>query len=207
MVSLTALWIPILLSAILVFVVSSIIHMASPWHKNDYPRIPNEDAVRSALRPLNIRPARHGSAAGQSEGNGSPEFAERMKTGPVLMLQVMPNGMTPMTKNLINWFIYSIVIGIFSAYLTSRAVGPGTNYLTVFRFIGTTAFMGYALALWQMSIWYRRSWVITIKSSIDAFTLPPHGGSGILAKVSGGFIPQRSLDARLNAAPRRRTVI
>jgi hypothetical protein len=168
MVSLTALWIPILLSAVLVFVVSSIIHMASPWHKNDYPRIPNEDAVRSALRPLNIptgsymvpRPA-------SPKEMGSPEFAEKMKTGPVLMLQVMPNGMTPMTKNLINWFIYLIVIGVFAAYLTSRAVGPGTNYLTVFRFVGTTAFMGFALALWQMTIWYRRSWVITMKSTID----------------------------------------
>ena len=168
MVSLTALWIPILLSAVLVFVVSSIIHMASPWHKNDYPRIPNEDAVRSALRPLNIPP---GSYMVPRPANpkemGSPEFADKMKTGPVLMLQVMPTGMTPMTKNLINWFMYLIVIGVFAAYLTSRAVGPGTNYLTVFRFVGTTAFMGFALALWQMTIWYRRSWVITMKSTID----------------------------------------
>jgi hypothetical protein len=168
MVSLTALWIPILLSAVLVFVVSSIIHMASPWHKNDYPRIPNEDAVRSALRPLNIPPGSYMVPRPASPKEmGSPEFAEKMKTGPVLMLQVMPNGMTPMTKNLINWFIYLIVIGVFAAYLTSRAVGPGTNYLTVFRFVGTTAFMGFALALWQMTIWYRRSWVITMKSTID----------------------------------------
>ena len=168
MVSLTALWIPVLLSAVLVFVVSSVIHMASPWHKNDYPRIPNEDAVRAALRPLGIPP---GSYMVPRPANpkemGSPEFAEKMKTGPVLMLQVMPNGMTPIAKNLINWFIYLVVIGIFSAYLTGRAFGPGTNYLTVFRFVGTTAFMGFALALWQMTIWYRRSWVITMKSTID----------------------------------------
>ena len=168
MVSLAALWIPILLSAVVVFVISSIIHMASPWHKNDYPRVPNEDAVRAALRPLNIPPGSYMVPRPATPGEmGSPEFAEKMKTGPVLMLQVMRNEMMPMTANLINWFIYLLVIGFFSAYLTSRAIGAGTHYLTVFRFIGTTAFMGYTLALWQMSIWYRRSWIITLKSTID----------------------------------------
>jgi hypothetical protein len=168
MVSLASLWMPILVSAIVVFVISSIIHMASPWHKNDYPRVPNEDAVRAAIRPLNIPPGSYmvPRPANQKE-MGSPEFAEKMKSGPVLMLQVMPNEMTPMAKNLVNWFIYAIVISFFSAYITSRAVGAGTNYLVVFRFIGTTAFMGYALALWQMSIWYRRSLSVTIKSTID----------------------------------------
>jgi hypothetical protein len=186
MVSLTALWIPVLLSAILVFVVSSIIHMASPWHKNDYPRIPNEDAVRSALRPLNIPPGSYMVPRPASPKEmGSPEFAEKMKTGPVLMLQVMPNGMTPMAKNLINWFIYLIVIGVFAAYLTGRAVGPGTNYLTVFRFVGTTAFMGFALALWQMTIWYRRSWVITMKSTIDGLIY-----AGLMGGVFGWLWPR-----------------
>ncbi|MFL5609195.1 MAG: hypothetical protein ACJ78G_00640, partial [Gemmatimonadaceae bacterium] len=50
------LWLPILLSAIFVFIVSSIIHMASPWHKNDYPKLANEDQFRNALRPLAIPP-------------------------------------------------------------------------------------------------------------------------------------------------------
>jgi hypothetical protein len=37
----------------------------------------------------------------------------------------------------------------------------------VFRVVGTTAFMGYALGLWQMSIWYKRSAVTTLKSTFD----------------------------------------
>ncbi len=48
-----------------------------------------------------------------------------------------------------------------------RALGPGANYLHVFRFAGATAFLGYAGALSQMSIWYRRAWSLTIKSSFD----------------------------------------
>ena len=168
MVSLADLWIPILLSAVVVFIVSSIIHMVLPWHKNDYPKVPNEDAVRAALRPLNIPPGGYMVPRPSSQKEmGSPEFIEKMKAGPVLMLQVMPNGMTPMTTNLINWFIYAVVVSFFAAYITSRAIGAGTNYLIVFRFIGTTAFMGYSLALWQMSIWYQRSWWLTMKSTID----------------------------------------
>jgi hypothetical protein len=168
MVSLTALWLPILLSAVVVFIVSSIVHMALPWHKNDYVKIPNEDAVRSALRPLNIPPGSYMVPRPSSQKEmGSPEFFEKMKTGPVLMLQVMPNKMTRMANNLVNWFVYLLVISFFAAYITSRALGIGANYLVVFRFVGTTAFMGYSLALWQMSIWYRRSVSVTMKSTID----------------------------------------
>jgi hypothetical protein len=41
MTELNVLWLPILLSSVIVFLVSSIIHMASRWHKGDYPRVPN----------------------------------------------------------------------------------------------------------------------------------------------------------------------
>jgi hypothetical protein len=168
MVSLTELWMPILLSAVAVFIVSSFIHMVLPWHKNDYPRIPNEDAVRNALRPLNIPPGEYMVPRPSSQKEmGSQEFAEKIRTGPVMMLNVWPNKMMPMTTNLMNWFIYTLVTSFFAAYITSRAVGPGTNYLVVFRFIGTTAFMGYALGIWQQSIWYRQSVAISIKSTID----------------------------------------
>ena len=56
MTALPALWLPILLSSVIVFVVSSVIHMALPWHKSDYPPIPNEDKVMDALRPFAIPP-------------------------------------------------------------------------------------------------------------------------------------------------------
>jgi hypothetical protein len=72
-----------------------------------------------------------------------------------------------MTGNLVGWFIYLLVVGLFAAYIASRALPPGSPYPAVFRFVGTTAFVGYALALWQMSIWYRRSWTTTIKSTVD----------------------------------------
>src|ERR1700730_15487 len=115
MVSLASLWLPILLSSVVVFVVSSIIHMASPWHKGDYPRIPREDEVMAALRPLAIPPGGYMVPRPSShEDMRSPAFIERMKAGPVLMLQVMPNGMMPITTDLVNWFVYPAHVRVFA---------------------------------------------------------------------------------------------
>jgi hypothetical protein len=157
MVSLGALWLPIVLSAVIVFVASSIIHMLSPWHKNDYPKVPNEEGLRAALRPLAIPP----------EQLRDPAFLEKVNQGPNLVLTVLPNGPFSMASNLVQWFLYCVVISLFAGYVTSRALPPGAEYMNVFRFAGTTAFLGYAAAIWQMSIWYRRAWSTTIKATID----------------------------------------
>jgi hypothetical protein len=167
MTGVTALWLPILLSAVLVFVVSSIIHMASPWHKGDYPRLPNEDKVLDALRPLGIPVGDYMMPRPSSrEEMSSPAFAEKMKAGPVVMMTVMPGSMA-MGRNLSMWFAYLVVVGVFAGYVAGRALPTGAPYLRVFQFVGATAFVGYALALWQMSIWYRRAWLTTVKATID----------------------------------------
>ena len=106
MVGILALWLPILLSAVIVFVVSSIIHMASPWHKNDYPRMPNEDQVRNALRPLAIPPGDYMVPRPTArEEMRSPEFAEKVKQGPNMIVTVLPNGPWSMKANLTQWFL------------------------------------------------------------------------------------------------------
>ncbi len=168
MTALHLLWLPILLSSVIVFVVSSIIHMALPWHKSDYPKVTNEDRVMDALRPLAIPPGDYMIPRPSSrEDMRSPEFAEKMRKGPVMMLTVMPNGPMSMGKNLALWFLYSVVVGLLAAYVAGRALPVGAAYLHVFRFVGVTAFVGYSLALWQMSIWYRRAWSATIKATVD----------------------------------------
>ena len=72
-----------------------------------------------------------------------------------------------MSTSLALWFVNILVVNVFAAYVTGRAIGAGADYLTVFRFIGTTAFMSYSLGLLQNSIWYRRPWSITAKSMFD----------------------------------------
>lgn len=168
MTGLMSLWLPILLSAVIVFVASSIIHMVLPWHKGDYPKMPNEDRVRDALRPLAIPPGDYMVPRPSSrEEMATPAFLEKMKQGPNFIMTMLPSGSWSMGRSLSQWFGYSLVVGFFAAYITGRALPPGAPYLHVFRFAGATAFIGYSLALWQMSIWYNRAWFITLKATID----------------------------------------
>lgn len=170
MVSIMSLWLPILVSAVVVFIVSSIIHMFLPWHKGEYPKVENEEKVMDALRPLDIKPGDYMvPRAGSMEDYKSAAFAEKLKKGPVMILTVLPGGNMSMTPNLIQWFLYSLVIGIFAAYVAGRALTADASYLQVYRFVGVTAFLGYSAAIWQMSIWYKRSWVTTIKATVDGF--------------------------------------
>jgi hypothetical protein len=168
MTGLHALWFPILLSAVIVFVASSIIHMLSPWHKGDYPKMPNEDKVMDALRPLAIPPGDYMvPRPADMKDMKSPGFLDKLNKGPVMVVTVMPNGMRSMGKPFAGWFTYSAVVSLFAAYVTGRALHPGSDYLHVFRFVGVTAFLGYSAALWQMSIWYSRSVSTTFKATVD----------------------------------------
>lgn len=168
MTDLFSLWLPILLSSVFVFLMSSIVHMVLPWHKNDYPKLPNEDRVMDAIRPLGISPGEYmiPRPSGRQDMR-SPEFAEKMKKGPVTMFTVWPNGPAKMGRNLVLWFFYSIVVGVFCAYVAGRALPVGAMYLQVFRFAGVAAFLSYTVALWQMSIWYNRPWSTTFKITVD----------------------------------------
>jgi len=168
MVSILSLWLPILVAAVFVFVVSSIIHMALPYHRGDFGRLPSEDDVMDALGRFNIPPGDYVVPhAWSPDALRSPEFIEKAKKGPVAFMTVLPSGPMSMGGSLAMWFVYCIIVGIFAAYITSRAVVPGDPYLAVFRFAGCTAFVGYSLALLQNSIWYRRNWTATLKSVFD----------------------------------------
>ena len=90
-----------------------------------------------------------------------------MNKGPIAVITMFPTGQMSMGSNLLQWFLYCVIVGILAAYITGRAVPPGADYLSVFRFAGCTAFVGYSLALMQNSIWYKKNWTATIKSMFD----------------------------------------
>jgi hypothetical protein len=168
MTALAALWLPILLSAVFVFIVSSIIHMTPLWHKNDYPALPNEDQVSIALRSLAIPPGDYFlPRAKDMKEMRAPEFKEKFKAGPVVFMTVLSNPSMSMSRPLTLWFIYTLVTNFLAAYVASRTLAPGADRVMIFSVVGTTAFIGYAAALWQMSIWYGRALSMTIKSTID----------------------------------------
>jgi len=168
MTFLVSLWLPILLSAVFAFVVSSILHMVLTYHRSDFRKAPDEDGVIAALRPFNLPVGDYMIPCGEGPKDyKNPEFMEKMTKGPVALLTVWEPGPPRMGKSLVLWFLYCVVVSIFAAYITDRALAPGAHYLTVFRFAGATSFIGYSLALLQNSIWFKRQWSSTFKSMFD----------------------------------------
>ncbi|MGI9224120.1 MAG: hypothetical protein ACR2QX_06550 [Woeseiaceae bacterium] len=177
-----ALWLPILVSAVFVFLVSAVIWMAMPWHKSDFSKTSDEEGVRSALR---------GHAPGfyllpyciDPKELKDPEVQKKFVEGPQAYITVLPNGVPQMGPKMAMSFIYYVFVGIICAYILSRTVGPDASYLTVFRITGTAAFIAYGIAYIQDSIWFGRPWSITAKSLFDAliYALLTGGAFGWLA--------------------------
>ena len=168
MVSIAALWLPILISAVLVFIASSLVHMVLGYHRADYGKVPDEDKVMDALRGFSIPPDDYLVPCPGKEGPYAKDFVEKRKKGPVLMMTVFPSGEMGMGKQLTMWFIFCIVVGVFVAYVDTLALTPGAPYRAVFHLSSVVAFVCYGMALWEISIWYRRKWGTTLRSNIDA---------------------------------------
>jgi hypothetical protein len=148
--------------------------------------VPDEDKVMDALRPFSTPPGEYmvPMCSGFADMK-SPEYAEKLKKGPVMILTVIPNGPIYMGKSLAFWFLYLLAVSTFAGYVTCHAVPGGADYLKVFRFAGATSFLSYSSALWQMSIWYRRSWCTTIKDTMDGLIY-----AGLTAGTFGWLWPR-----------------
>ena len=168
MTAIAALWLPILLGAVFAFIASSVIHMTPLWHKNEYPALPDEEAARAAIGSLNVPPGDYMVPRCKSmKEMNTPEFKEKLNKGPKWVITVLPPGEHGMASSLFQWFLFLILVAFFSAYVSSHALAPGAHYTEVFRYIGTTAFMGFAFGQIPQSIWFKRQWSTTLKHVFD----------------------------------------
>jgi hypothetical protein len=159
MVPVTSLWLPILVSAVCVFVASSIVHMVLSYHRSNYGRLVDEDAVLEALRRAGVAPGNYMFPHMSSPKEmGSPEMLEKYNKGPVGVMNVIQNGPPAMPRVLAQWFAYSVVVSIFVGYVTGRALGSDAPYLSVLRMAGTVAFLAYASIHATDPIWKGERW-------------------------------------------------
>lgn len=162
------LWLPILASAALVFVVSSIVHMALPWHSNDFTEMPNEDAALAALREAGVPPGAYRFPFVKSmEEMKSPEFATKLESGPVGTMILNPPGPLKMGGSLLQWFLFTAIVSAVAAYVAAIPYGAGTDAATIFRVTGTVAILGHAPSNVMASIWKGERWSVTAKFVID----------------------------------------
>jgi hypothetical protein len=165
---LTQLWLPIVVSAVFVFIVSSIIHMVLPIHKGDIKKMKNEDAVLNALRTAGVEPGAYMfPCAGSMKEMGTPEMTEKLNRGPVGYLTLMPPGGWNMGKSLGFWFLQSLIYGALVAYAAWYGLGPTDDYLAVFRVTGAAALIGYSISHMHDSIWKGARWGVTAKFMFD----------------------------------------
>ncbi len=168
MVPLTHLWVPILLSAVIVFLASSAIHMVLKWHHGDYLALPEEEAVRAAFLKAAVAPGQYVIPhCADMQARATPEMQRKYADGPVGLVYVSRNGMPAMGPALGGWFLLNLVIAVFVGYLAGHTLPTGVHYLQVFRVAGTAAFMAYAFGAIPPSIWMGKPWAITAKEMLD----------------------------------------
>jgi hypothetical protein len=181
MPSLEQLWIPIVLSAVLVFVMSSLIHMVFKWHNSEYKGVANEDEVRRVLRA---------NAPGQyvipycadMKDMKKPEVQQKFIEGPVGMLALRPPGPPAMGPMLGQWFALNVVIAIVAGYLACKTVPAGASFLAVARVVSLVTFLAYAGGSISNAIWMGRPWSAALKEVLDAFIY------GLVTAIAFGWL-------------------
>lgn len=166
-VSLGSLWLPVLLSAVAVFIASSVVWMLLPHHRGDFDGLPDEDAVRDALASPDLTPGQyHVPYAPDRETYRSEEVQRKLGEGPVARITVM-DGPPDMGRQFVAWFLYSILVGVLAAYVAGQTLAPGAAYLDVFQVTGTVAWAAYGVAYVGDAIWFGRPWGFCLKMLVD----------------------------------------
>ncbi len=164
MVSLAALWLPILLASVVVFAAGFLLNMVLPYHRTDFQSLDTEDDFRSSVGKMALEQGQY--LFPHDRGVNKGEYASKVASGPTGILVIMKSS-TNMTRQLILHLLYVIIISIVAGYIGSAALPIGTQYLKVFQVVGTAALLGYSGSLALQSIWYGFSWSFTAKSAVD----------------------------------------
>lgn len=164
---LVSLWLPILLSTVGVFIVSSLIWTVIQWHNSDWKQLPDEEAARAALKGV---PAGQYTVPWACDNKAKQDEAwlEKAKEGPMGMITIFGEGHpTAMGKPLTQWFIYLLVANIIIAMVSNVTINAGASFIIVFHSVAIYAAMFYCGAHAMNGIWFGHSWGRVIKDIVD----------------------------------------
>jgi len=168
-VLLSQLWLAILVTSILCWIASSLIHMLFKYHNADYSELPNETQVSAALGAENPVPALYTLPhCTDMKQMGEEAMQKKFADGPVAMIIVMPNGMPPLGKLLGLQLAFFIIGSTLITYLTTMAIPSDGEYMDVFHFVFIAAFLTYSWAQVPHSIWMGQPWSNCLRYFIDA---------------------------------------
>ncbi len=169
MSAIASLWLPILVTAVLIFIASSLIHMVFKWHNADYKILSNEDEVRAAVRAGSPAPGQYVvPGCKDMKDMANEEMQKKFIEGPIAFMTIRKNGPPAMGPCLTQWFIYSIVVAAVTGCLAAGAVGFGAaNGHAAGHVVGMASFLAYVGGSVQMGIWMGKPWGSVLKDALD----------------------------------------
>src|SRR5436190_4111998 len=163
-----ALWLPVVASTVVVFILSSVMHAVLKYHKKDFAQFPDEDALAQAVAKQNLAPGQYMAPfCGDGSKFKDPAFQERWMKGPNFLLVMGPSGKLTMGKSLGQWALNCFIVSFMTAYVARHAHLEGAAAIEIARITGTVAIMGYTLATMTESIWKWRPWSSTFLVLMD----------------------------------------
>lgn len=176
---LLALWLPILVAAVFVFLASSVLHMLVPFHRSDWSGLDNEDAVLEAMGAAAPAPGEYMFPyCVDMKEMVSEEMTAKYAKGPVGTLTIRPNGTPSMGQPLSQWFLMCIGVSILCGLLGSMVLAPGASFGTVMKFMGVASFGMYGMSSVTNSIWKGVPWTTTCKFLFDGAVYGLATGAG-----------------------------
>jgi len=164
-----SLWIPVIVSAVVVFMGSSILHMVLKYHRADYKGLPSEDAVREALGKAGAAPGVYVTPhCEEMKQMQDPAMKAKYEKGPVAIITLLPNGQVVLAKHLSLWFAFILFVSFTAAYVARITLMPGMDGMLVMRVTGTVAFAAYGLSHVSDSIWKGQPWSNTARALLDS---------------------------------------
>jgi len=178
MVTIGALWLAIILSASGVWIASAIVWILLPHHRSDYRAVPDEEAARAALT-AGITPGQYNIPHMTSRSElKNPEALKKFEDGPIGFLTILPRGVPSTARGMVLSLIYYLIVGLMVAYVASRTMAAGADYLAVFRITATVAWLCHGFGVIPDAIWFGRPWSAVVKHLADAL---------VYALITGGF--------------------
>ncbi len=164
-----SLWLPVVASAVAVFIASSIFHMVLRHHRADYRKLPNEDAVGEVMRKGGLAPGVYFLPYCPDPSKmKDPAVLKKYTDGPVALVSVMASGPPNLGKHLVQWFVFCFLASFVSAYVARHTLSFGADGMIVLRITGTVAFASYGMGYFIDSIWKAIPWGNTARSLFDA---------------------------------------
>jgi len=163
-----SLWLPVLASAVAVFVASAVLHMVLKYHRADHRKLTNEDAVSDALGKGTPARGLYMIPWCEHSQMNDPAVKAKFEKGPIAIITVLPSGQVNMGKHLGLWFGFCVLASFTTAYLARHTLSYGANGRTIMQVTGAVSLVAYGYGNFSDTIWKGQPWANTVRSLIDS---------------------------------------